>query len=227
MSYELGGYEPIHTISAVQAVTTGLRNRILDGQLPAGFHVTEKEVAQHYGVSRPTAKSAIQVLVNDELLRREANKSARVPHLSSEDVKDLFRVRIPLEVGIVRLVVAEGQVPEGMAQAVDDISRLDSAPPSEFVEADLRFHRIMVDSLESRRFTRLYDLIQGEIHLSMVQSQRILGADRIAREHGRILEAIEKRDEAQSIERMERHLQEACRDVAKYLDEADGRRLGI
>jgi DNA-binding GntR family transcriptional regulator len=49
----------------------------------------------------------------------------------------------------------------------------------------------------------------------------------IDREHGGILEAIEKRDEAQSVERMERHLQEACRDVAKFLDEADGRRLGI
>lgn len=223
MSYEIDGYEPIHTISAVQAVTCGLRNRILDGQLPAGHPVTEMEVAQQYRVSRPTAKSAIQVLVNDQLLRREANKSAWVPRLSSEDVKDLFRVRIPLEVGIVRLIVAEGQVPEGMAQAVKDISGLDGAPPSRFVEADLRFHRLMVDSLKSPRLTRLYGLIQGEIHLSMVQSQRILGAGRIAREHGGILEAIRKRDEALSIERMERHLQGACHDVAKYLDETDGR----
>jgi DNA-binding GntR family transcriptional regulator len=224
VAYEIGHYEPIRTVSAVEAVTERLRNRILDGQLPADHQVTEMEIAQQYRVSRPTAKSAIQVLVNDELLRHEANKPARVPRLSSEDVKDLFLVRIPLELAIVRLIVAEGRTPEGMSQAVKDVAQLEGAPPSEFVEADLRFHRLMVDSLKSHHFTRLYDLIQGEIHLSMVQSQRILGADRVAREHGGILEAIEKRDEALAIERMKCHLQEACLDIAKYLDEADGGR---
>jgi DNA-binding GntR family transcriptional regulator len=227
VSYEMADNEPIHTVSAVEAVTERLRNRILDGQLPAGHQVTEMEVAQQYRVSRPTAKSAIQILVSDELLRREANKPARIPRLSSEDVKDLFLVRIPLEVGIVRLIMAKGQIPKGMAQAVKDISRLDNAPPSKFVEADLRFHRLMVDSLKSHRLTRVYDLIQGEIHLSMVQSQHILGADRIAQEHGGILAAIEKGDEALAVDRMECHLKEACRDVARYLDEAGSRRSQI
>lgn len=222
MFREMGRYEPIETVSAVQAVTSRLRNQILDGQLHAGQQVTEMEVAQHYRVSRPTAKSAIQDLVNDRLLHREANKSAQVPCFTSEDIQDLFLARIPLEVGIVRLIVGRRQVPEGMAQAVRDISRLGGAPPSEFVEADLRFHHLMVDSLEGHRLSHMFDLLQGEIHLSMVQSQRVLGASRVAEEHGGILQAIEEHDEALCVERMERHLKRACRDIAEHLDKRTG-----
>jgi len=220
MSELLGDFEAIQTISAVDAVADRLRDRILDGQLPPGYLVTEMDVAAHYRVSRPTAKSAITILVNDGLLRREANRPAWVPRLSPGDVRDLFDVRIPLEIGIVRLVIARKIVPAGMSEAVQDLAKLDGAPPSKFVKVDLRFHRLMVDSLGSQRMTRVYSLIQGEIHLSMVQSQRVLGAQRIALEHGKILEAIQDQDEKLAIERMEQHLAGACRDVAKHLDEA-------
>ena len=58
-----------------------------------------------YEVSRPTAKTAISQLVQEGLLRREAHKSAHVPSLSREDVEDLFLVRMPLELEVVKLVV--------------------------------------------------------------------------------------------------------------------------
>lgn len=215
-----GDFEAIQTISAVDAVADRLRDRILDGQLPPEYQVTELDVAAHYRVSRPTAKGAITILVNDGLLRREANRPAWVPRLSPDDVRDLFNVRIPLEIGIVRQVIGRKIVPVGMSEAVRDIAKLDDAPPSRFVKSDLRFHRLMVDSLGSQRMTRVYSLIQGEIHLSMVQSHRVLGAERIAGEHSYILEAIVGQEEKLAVERMERHLAGACRDVAKYLDEA-------
>lgn len=210
----------VETVSAVDAVATDLRDRILDGELLPGSTVTENEVAAQYGKSRPTGKSAITVLIGEGLLYREANKPAEVPRLSPDDVADLFLVRIPLELEAIRLVAASLRIPEGLAQAVQDVRSMTKAPPSKYVEADLRFHRLLVESVGSRRLTRVYRTIQGEIHLSMVQSQRVLGAERVADEHGRILEALGADDEAQAVDLMRRHLQDACRDIARHLDQA-------
>jgi DNA-binding GntR family transcriptional regulator len=213
---------PIETVSAVDAVATRLRDRILDGELLPGSTVTENEVAAWYGVSRPTSKSAITVVIGERLLTREANKSAKVPKLSSGDVADLFLVRIPLELEAVRFVIATTRIPEGLAQAVQDVRSMTQAPPSRYVEADLRFHRLLVESVGSRRLTRVYRTIQGEIHLSMVQSQRVLGAERVSREHGQILEALRAGAETRAVDLMRRHLQDACHDISRHLDRFEG-----
>ena len=102
----------LKTVSVVDALTTSLRARVLDGQIDAGVGLTETDVATEYEVSRPTAKTAISQLVQEGLLRREAHKSAHVPSLSREDVEDLFLVRMPLELEVVRLVVGK-PIPAG------------------------------------------------------------------------------------------------------------------
>ena len=89
----------LKTVSVVDALTMTLRARVLDGQIDAGVGLTETDVAAEYEVSRPTAKTAISLLVHEGLLRREAHKSAYVPELSREDVEDLFLVRMPPGVG--------------------------------------------------------------------------------------------------------------------------------
>ncbi|WP_201732166.1 GntR family transcriptional regulator [Acidithrix sp. C25] len=63
------------TVSISEALTEELRSKVLDGDIPAGSLVTETEVASTYGVSRPTAKSAIQSLTHDGLLRRRPKQA--------------------------------------------------------------------------------------------------------------------------------------------------------
>ena len=103
----------LKTVSVVEALAMTLRARVLDGQIDAGVGITEADVAAEYDVSRPTAKTAISLLLHEGLLRREAHKSAYVPELSRKDVEDLFLVRIPLELEVVRLVGGQQAVPAG------------------------------------------------------------------------------------------------------------------
>jgi DNA-binding GntR family transcriptional regulator len=217
---QLSAPEPLGTVSAVEAVAARLRERILDGAvLPEQELITEADVAGSYRVSRPTAKSAIVMLVTDGLLRREANRPAYVPRLSGDDLRDLFLVRIPLELEMVRQVVGLGRVPLAADAAVHDMARLTGdSPASQFVEADLQFHKSLVESVRSPRLSRLYHAIQGEVHLSMVQSKRLLGPQRIADEHGGILEALRSRDEPRAAGLMRGHLENARDAIAKQLD---------
>lgn len=202
----------LKTVSVVDALTSSLRARVLNGQIDAGYGLTETDVADQYEVSRPTAKTAISQLVQEGLLRREAHKSAHVPNLSREDVEDLFLVRMPLELEVVKLVV-DRKIPQDAADAIRDLSHVDpEADHSEFVEADLKFHRALVGAVDSPRLTRLYQALSGEIHLSMVQSRYALGRDRIVDEHSSVLQAMQDGDAELAQSLMRAHL-EGARDA--------------
>lgn len=214
----------LSTVSVVDALAASLRDRVLDGALPPGSSLAETEIAAEYGVSRPTARSAVTVLVHEGLLHREANKPATVPRLTRADVEDLFLLRTPLEIEALTLLISRGSVPaREAARAVADLDHLAAdAPHSAFVEADLRFHQTLVDAVGSPRLSRLYRTISGEVHLCMVQTRHELGRDRIVSEHRAVLESLESGDTTQAARCMRDHLQGACRSLQHVFGEDHG-----
>ncbi|MET8808690.1 GntR family transcriptional regulator [Streptomyces sp. NPDC004546] len=205
----------LSTVSVVDALAESLRNRVLDGGLPPGSSLAETEIAAEYGVSRPTARSAITALVHEGLLHREANKPATVPRLTRADVEDLFLLRTPVEIESLRLLVSRNTVPALEAgRAVADLDQLgEDAPHSAFVEADLRFHQTLVDAVGSPRLSRLYRTIKGEVHLCMVQTRNELGRERIVSEHRTILKSLRTGDASQAERQMREHLNGAYRSL--------------
>ncbi|MFE1751199.1 GntR family transcriptional regulator [Streptomyces anandii] len=210
----------LSTVSVVDALVASLRGRVLDGRLGPGTTFAETEIAAEYGVSRPTARSAVTALVHEGLLHREANKPAYVPQLTRADVDDLFLVRTPLETQVVKVLVEKDAVPVTAAErAIADLDRLGpGAPHSEFVESDLRFHQSLVDAVGSPRLSRLYRGIQGEVHLCMVQTRHTLGRERIVAEHGGVLEALRAGDAEVAVDRMREHLDGACRSLQRLFE---------
>lgn len=209
----------LKTVSVVEALAMTLRARVLDGQIDAGLGITEADVAAEYDVSRPTAKTAISLLVHEGLLRREAHKSAYVPELSRQDVEDLFLVRIPLELEVVRLVGGQQAVPSAATRAVEDLAALPAGVAhSTFVEADLRFHHALVQAVDSPRLTRLYAALSGEIHLSMMQAHYALGRDRIVAEHRAVLDALDRAEPDAAEALMRSHLEGARDALAEQFD---------
>lgn len=197
------------TVSVADALAGALRGQILDGQWPPGAAVAEVDVARRFGVSRPTAKTAVRTLVHEGLLRQEAHRAPHVPQLSAEDIADLFLVRAPLELAIVERL-CESPSAAGLAVAAEHVERLRAlpanAPTSAFVAADLGFHVALADATASPRMKRTYTSLAGEIHLNMVQTRQALGRDRIVREHHQILRAIARRDTDAAIGQARRHL---------------------
>ena len=144
-------------------------------------------------MSRPTAKTAISQLVQEGLLRREAHKSAHVPSLSREDVEDLFLVRMPLELEVVRLVAAQHCSGGGRRRGAGPGAGRHRAPGT--ASSSRRTCASIArwsGRCNSPRLTRLYQALSGEIHLSMVQSRYALGRDRIVAEHGAVLKALQQ-----------------------------------
>lgn len=198
----------LSTVSVVDALAEALRKRVLDGLLAPGTGVTESQVAADYNVARPTAKSAIMTLVHEGILRRQAHRAAFVPRLSPEDVADIFLVRIPLEIEVIEQLIARNLAPDGAKSAIERLSTTaaDSVSHSDFAAADLLFHRILVDAVASERLSRLYKVIEGEIHLCMVQASMTMGREVITAQHLSIFNALESRDRDAAVVAMRSHL---------------------
>ena len=208
------------------AVYEALRESILAQKEPPGASVTEKAVAERFGVARPTAKAALERLVAEGLLRRSSHKTARVPELDRDDIVDLYANRAIVEEAALRLLAAHRTVPSAavdaqqtMAQAA--VSAEQSAPDAgPLARADIAFHRALVEAQPSPRLARLHALLLGEIELctGQVLSHRLLALDDVIVQHQGILDAVTDGD-VEAAGRLTRAHIEGARDrLLAYFD---------
>lgn len=183
-----------------------VRTAILDQSESPGTTLTESALAQRFGVTRPTAKLAIERLVADGLLHREANRAARVPELTRADIRDLYDTRTILESAAADVHARAGAVPATVIAAHRAL--LEHAGSGDFARDDIAFHRALVAGQPSARLARLHGLLMGEVELCIgqVQAHHLLEATVVAAQHQGILDAITGSDPALAAHLMTDHL---------------------
>ncbi len=178
------------TVSTVlpSAIYDDLRARILSQADPSGTTFTESAVALQFGVARPTAKMAIERLVTEGLLRREAHQAARVPELSRDDIIDLCDSRAIVEGAALARLAADGTIPAAALAAHHELQTGTDA----YAQLDIAFHRALVTGQSSTRLVRMHSLLMGEIELCIgqVQANQLRTAHDVAAEHQGILDAV-------------------------------------
>ncbi|MBH0117069.1 GntR family transcriptional regulator [Salinibacterium sp. NG253] len=198
-----------------ETVAQKLRADIIAQRDAPGSAITESAVALRFGVARPTARIAIDRLVADGILRREAHRAARVPELSYDDVLDLFDTRSIVETAAMGALAEAGAIPAEALAAHRALTATD-----DFAHHDIQFHRALVAGQPSTRLTRLHELLMGEVELCIgqVQSAHLITAHEVAEQHQGILDAITAGDAA-SAERLTRdHILGARDRLLTHLD---------
>jgi DNA-binding GntR family transcriptional regulator len=182
----------VQALSIVDAIAQDLRTNLFTGVLRRDAQLTEAEVAASYGVARPTAKAAIEKLVAEGLLLRGAHKTARVPAMGLDEVRDLYFSRLCVESEVIRRLAAGRILPPAAVKANDDTAALDAGSGMEVAEPAMRFHLSLVEALESPRLNRLFGTLMGEMRLCLAQMnyRHWLNAPVLAAEQKRILEQI-------------------------------------
>lgn len=172
------------------AIYESLRAGILDQSVAPGSTLTESAVALRFGVTRPTAKLAIERLVTQGLLRREAHQAARVPELTRDDIVDLYDTRAIIETAAVESLARGGDLPAEALAA--HRSLLAHTTDESFASDDIAFHRAMVGGAPSARLPRMHALLMGEIELCIgqVQAHHLITAAEVAAQHQGILDAV-------------------------------------
>jgi DNA-binding GntR family transcriptional regulator len=205
------------------AIFETLRSRIIDQSEPPGSTLTESAVALRFGVARPTAKLALERLVADGLLRREAHRAARVPELSRDDIVDLFATRRLIESAATASLAEGGTIPADALAAHRELLGV-ARTGGEFAGPDAAFHRALVAGSPSPRLARMHGALMGEIELCIgqVQAHHLLDVKDVAAQHQRILDAVTAGDQTAAAALARAHIHAAGTALLAHYD-----RLGL
>jgi DNA-binding GntR family transcriptional regulator len=201
------------------AIYDELRSGILAQVDAPGATFTESAIALRFGVSRPTAKMAIERLVTEGLLRRESHSAARIPELSRDDIVDLFENRAIVEGAALARLAVGGTIP-AEALAAHRALQAGASSDAPFAALDITFHRSLVTGQSSSRLIRMHSLLMGEIELCIgqVQANHLRTAADVASQHQGILDAVTAGDSALAERLTHEHINQSRERLLAHFD---------
>ena len=161
----------LKTVSTVEAVSDMLEKDIYTLHYMMGEKIKEVDLVERYNVSRNTLREAMAYLVSKGLLEKVANKGIYVKEILADDIEEIFKLRELLEGEAIRRIVACGTVSDRLCELADEVSRFNpDSEPFANRNADIAFHRFLVESAGSARLINLYDNILSEVKLCIFQA---------------------------------------------------------
>jgi DNA-binding GntR family transcriptional regulator len=188
--------------STAQQVADGLSDAIMRGEMPPGAPIRESAIAASLGISRNTVREAVRMLEAGGLVRHTMHHGAAVVDPSQEDLDELYRARIALELSAASLP----RTPEELApvrQALQDLmTAYETHDPAVIAEKDLAFHAAIVALLGSKRIDEFYGQLARELRFFLmvlsVEDREYDIQEGVIEEHTSIMAALETGDPAKA-----------------------------
>lgn len=202
-----------------------LRGQIIQGTLLPGERLVESSIAKDLGVSQAPVREAVQSLVFDGLARVENHKGASVADLDLDDMREVFCVRSSIESLAVQRAVPriDDAFLHSLRGKVDELhSAAELGDLVALVEADLDFHRAVIERSNHPLLLRLWDV-------TYLHTRRFIftvhpghfSLKEIARQHDPLLEALERRDSSAVNDVFTEHLEIVWQRMGKPLSGED------
>lgn len=182
-------------VSLREQALTVIRQGLITGDIVPGEIYSASALAEQLGVSNSPVREAMLALVNEGLMEAVRNRGFRVVPLSDVDRRNIYELRVLLEVPAMRRVAelgvgeADRSRFEGLAREVSDSEQ--NSDIVGYLEADRQFHLGLIDLLGNKRLTSLVERLRDQTRLYGLKdlSEHGLLHDSAA-EHLPILEAL-------------------------------------
>jgi DNA-binding GntR family transcriptional regulator len=212
----------IEPASTVDRVAGDLRRAIFDGELESGTPLREVAIAANLGVSRPTVREALTVLVAEGLATREPNRGVAVACPEADSVRDVCGARLVLEgAGIRQWCQATDEQRARVRESLDAyITAIDAdASYQELNERHLAFHVSLVGLTGSPRLVAMQENLVVELKLALAQVDRIRrNAHDQADSHASLVRLLEGGDLDAAYAFLVQHLADAQDEIIEALD---------
>ena len=207
-------FEPLQTKSLARQIADRIRQSIVAGELGADDRLPgESQLAEQFGVSRPTIREALKRLAAQHLIRsrrgptggtfvnrpnqqqlRDSLTGAAIIAVSMGefDPDDIAEARRELELLCCRLAVSNHQTADLDAMAAEIALQRDSTlSDEEFCASDVRFHRALVDATGNKVLQLvMFSVIEALQPVINMVVFRFRERTQITGFHQRILDAI-------------------------------------
>jgi len=199
-----------------------IRKAILSGSLPPGEHIRERSLAEELQISRTPVREALFILQGEGLVDLSHKRGARVAHITSSDIRQIYSLRRVLEAHAARSAAEHhDRVKLAMvAEALDAQQQLPpDASPLEQAQADLAFHEAIAAASGSKL---LYTVAHQVLAVTVTHRSRYAysaaDAQRVWRQHRAILNALESGNADMAESLMLKHVDQSTRLALKHLD---------
>jgi DNA-binding GntR family transcriptional regulator len=203
--------------SMADRATAALRAAILNGDLePNTLHAVHT-VADRLGVSRTPVREALIRLAADGMVTVHRNRGFVVLHTSAEDLRQIFSLRLLLEVPATRaaaLVATDDDIAaleadiERMRQAMDDAET--------FLRADRQFHRTLLTISGNDRLAEFVDGLRNIVLSTGVSTaNRSESIEEILEPHVDLLTRVLEHDAAGAARSMYEHVLQTARKLIR------------
>ncbi len=188
-----------------------LRERIVTGDLQAGSQHSIYRLAEQLEVSRTPVREAVLRLADLGLVSVEKNRGVRIRGVSVADVREVFELRMLLEVPAAA-IAARNAGPELVAALTANVDALRThaiaAQEAAFTVVDREFHGLVASATANPRLaaevSRLRDSIQARGVSTFGRSRPLT---EVAAEHAPVAEAIGRHEPEVAAARMADHLE--------------------
>lgn len=209
-----------HT-STVERAAEELRRAIFEGEIESGTALREVALADSLGVSRPTIREALGMLVAEGLAAREPHRGVHVATPERESVHDVCAARFVLEgAGVSRWRDATDEQRDHVRASLRAYTDAIEAEGSyqELNTLHLAFHVSLVGLAGSPRLVSMADTLMIELKLALAQVERIArNAHDQADTHVALVQLLEDDDIDAAITFLKGHLEDAETEIVEAL----------
>jgi DNA-binding GntR family transcriptional regulator len=161
---------PLHPSSLREVAAQRLREMIWSGLLAPGERINERVISGNMDISRPPLREAIRELAGEGLIEVVPRKGARVKAFTADDVSELYILRWTLEHAAANLLARRQLSPDEVAKIRHSIQELEDSTDESLdksIEADIEFHRTIVQLSGVTRLSLIWEQLLGELRLAL------------------------------------------------------------
>jgi DNA-binding GntR family transcriptional regulator len=207
-------------------ILTRLRDHIVEGNIPDGGRVPERQLCEMLGISRTPLREALKVLASEGLVELLPNRGARVRQLNERDLEELFDVMGGLE-GLAGRLACENITETEIAE----IERLHYEMYGFYLHRDMHgyfrlnqlIHQRILEASRNATLLSAYASFAGRIRRVRYSANFARKHDRwgeAMREHEAILDALRRRAGSELSDILFKHLRNKRTAAVEHLKES-------
>lgn len=207
----------------VEIAADKLRELILLEKLPAGAHISEREVASALGISRTPLTKALTILEQDGLIEYSVTRRPQVANPPLEEITQNLVVMGALE-GLAGELACANASEDDITRVASFQTRMEegdgSLPPLESFRLDMKIHETIVQASGNQPLIDTHGKYNARLwRARFLSSQRGLGRNQTFAEHRAIVEALTRRDAKATAAAMRAHLASTVKNIINVLEE--------
>jgi DNA-binding GntR family transcriptional regulator len=185
---------------------SSIKQNLLDGTLKERTRLTEESLATQLGISKSPVREALNRLEAEGLICIEARRGAHVRQFSAKEIRDLYDLRVALEVYSIEAVTI---TPTFLSELGESINRtkkhLQIGDKLGHIEEDLQFHLRITAAAGNEELSRVLENVQQKSLLCRSKSYE-LSSTTAPVAHKRVFQALKNDDKQEAQIAMREHI---------------------